>query len=150
MAGRIERQKGRLRFAEAAFRRAIALEPGLVVPTRNSFTSMESSSAAVRLTPSSVCYHKLTPLTHHDLFTWCFTHFSGWAPDIAGDLEVFITADPLDRYSRLCLATLLVDKPGTEDRVLRTLGAAMHGDAEASVLGSSKSTREMWSKPRPC
>ena len=50
---------------------------------------------------------RLTSLSHHDLFTWTISHFTVWGPDIADDLESFIKADPLDRYSRLALATLL-------------------------------------------
>jgi tetratricopeptide (TPR) repeat protein len=77
---------------------------------------------------------RLTPLSHHDLFTWGLTHFTVWGPDIAGDLESFIHADPEDRFSRLALAELLLDAPEMESRVERTLEPLPPSDPEATAL----------------
>ena len=119
MAGRIERQNHRLRYAEAAFRRAIELDPGLVTAHKELVYLFGMQFRRREVDAEFKALSRLTTLSHHDLFTWCFTHFAGWAPDIADDLESFIKADPLDRHSRLALATLLVDVPAMEARVER-------------------------------
>ena len=49
-------------------------------------------------------------------------------------LESFVKADPLDRFSRLALAKLLVDEPAMESRVERTLDPLPPSDLEAASL----------------
>jgi tetratricopeptide (TPR) repeat protein len=134
MTGRIERQSHRLRHAEAAFRRAIELEPGLVKAHKELVYLFGVQLRRRDVDAEFKALSRLTTLSHHDLFTWCVTHFSVWAPDIADDLESFIKADPLDRFSRLALAKLLVDKPGMENRVERTLDTLPPSDLAAAAI----------------
>ena len=134
MAGRIERQNHRLRHAEAAFRRAIELEPGLVKAHKELVYLFGVQLRRREVDAEFKALSRLTPLSHHDLFTWSITHFSGWAPDIADDLESFIKADPLDRFSRLALAKLLVNEPAMESRVERTLEPLPSSDLEALAV----------------
>ncbi len=134
MAGRIERQNCRLRHAEAAFRRAIELRPWLVKAHRELVYLFGMQLRRREVDAEFKVLSRLTSLSHHDLFTWGLTHFTVWGPDIADDLESFIKADPLDRYSRLALATLLVDAPEMESRVERTLEPLSDSDLEATAL----------------
>jgi tetratricopeptide (TPR) repeat protein len=50
------------------------------------------------------------------------------------DLQSFIDADPLDRYSRLALAELLLDAPSAESQVQRALAPLTASDSEATAL----------------
>jgi tetratricopeptide (TPR) repeat protein len=134
MSGRLERQNHRLRRAEAAFRRAIELEPGLVKARKELVYLFGMQLRRREVDAEFKALSRLTPLSHHDLFTWGLTHFTVWGPDIADDLESFIKADPGDRFSRLALATLLVDAPDMESRVERTLEPLSHTDLEATAL----------------
>jgi tetratricopeptide (TPR) repeat protein len=134
MAGRIERQNHRLRHAEAAFRRAIELRPGMVKAHKELVYLFGMQLRRREVDAEFKALSRLTSLSHHDLFTWCLTHFTVWGPDIADDLESFIKADPLDRYSRLALATLLVDAPEMEGRVEQTLEPLPDTDLEATAL----------------
>ena len=123
LAGRIERQRNRMPAAEAAFRKAIAGDSHLIEAHRELIYLLGMQLRRREVDAEFKALSRLTSLSHHDLFTWSLTHFTVWGPDIADDLESFIKADPLDRYSRLALATLLVDAPEMESRVERTLRA---------------------------
>jgi len=134
LAGRIERQHHRIKSTEAALRRSIALDPGLVEAHRELVYILGMQLRRREIDAEFRALARLTRLTHHDLFTWGLTHFTVWAPDIARDLESFINADPADRYSRLALATLLVDAPESEGLVERTLEPLPRSDFEAKAL----------------
>jgi tetratricopeptide (TPR) repeat protein len=134
LAGRIERQRRRVRKAEAAFRQALKLKPGLVEAHKELIYVLGIQSRRREVDAEFHELARLTPLTHHDLFTWALTHFTAWGPDISGDLESFIQADPDDRFSRLALANLLIDHPGEEARVERSLQPLPEDDAEAQAL----------------
>jgi tetratricopeptide (TPR) repeat protein len=134
MAARLERQQHRVRNAETALRRAIALKPWLVDAHRELVYILGMQLRRREVDAEFKALARLTPLTHHDLFTWGLTHFTVWGPDIADDLESFIKADPLDRYSRLALATLVVDEPAMESRVESALEPLPVSDPEATAL----------------
>jgi tetratricopeptide (TPR) repeat protein len=134
MAARIERQHKRIRKSESALRRAIDVKPGLVEAHKELVYILGVQLRRREIDAEFKALGRLTPLSHHDLFTWGLTHFTAWGPDIADDLESFIKADPCDRYSRLALATLLVDAPEMENRVERVLGPLPASDAEATAL----------------
>ncbi len=134
LAGRIERQRLRVRYAEAAYRRALKLKPGLVNAHKELIYVLGIQSRRREVDAEFHELAKLTPLSHHDLFTWALTHFTAWGPDIVADLESFIGADPDDRFSRLALAHLLIDQPGEEPRVERVLQPLPEDDAEAQGL----------------
>ncbi len=134
MAGRLEIQKKRLRRAEAAFRRAIELDSGLVKAHQELVYLFGMQLRREEVDAEFKVLSRLSALSHHDLFTWCLTHFTGWGPDIADDLESFVAADPGDRHSRLALAKLLIKTPGMEGRVERALEPLPADDPEAIAL----------------
>ena len=135
MAGLIERARNRLRPAEAAFHEAIELDPGLVRAHR-SLVYIFGVQARRREVDAEfkALSARLTPLTHHDLFTWGLMHFDDWGPEVAHDLEIFIKADPGDRYSRLALANLFVDIPDLESQFELAIAPLAAADAEATAL----------------
>ena len=123
---------GRLRLP---FRRCSVLLAGTGrEPTRSWSTSSASSRAAARLMPSSTELARLTRSSHHDLFTWSLTHFTHWNPDIVQDLDGFIAADPDDRYSRLAVVELLLERPEVEEYIKRILAPLPNTDADALAL----------------
>jgi tetratricopeptide (TPR) repeat protein len=134
MAGRIERKTNRVRFAEAAYRKAVALDPGMVRAHKELVYILGMQLRRHELDAEFKVLSRLTQLDYHDLFTWCLTHFSAWGPDIAKDLELFIAADPLDRNSRLALALLLCDEPATQSRVEEILEPLPPSDADAAAI----------------
>jgi tetratricopeptide (TPR) repeat protein len=134
LAGRIERRRHRLRYAETAFRRAIELRPGLVEAHRELIYLFGVQLRRREVDAQFKALSRLTPLSHHDLFTWGLTHFTVWGPDIVADLESFIQTDPEDRHSRLALAELLLDAPDMENRAKRALEPLPAGDPEATAL----------------
>ncbi len=134
MAGRLERHKHRLRRAEAAFRRAIELEPGMVRAHKELVYLFGMQLRRAEVDTEFKALSRLAPLTHHDLFTWTISHFTIWSPDIADDLESFIKADSDDRHSRLALAKLLIDMPEMKDRVERALEPLPGSDLDATAL----------------
>ena len=124
----------RIRRAEAAFRQAVARDPGLIRAHKELIYILGMQLRHHEVDAEFKALAHLTPLTHHDLFTWGLTHFTVWAPDIAQDLEAFIQADPDDRYSRLALATLLVNRPAMQTTVERALELLPHDDPDALAL----------------
>jgi tetratricopeptide (TPR) repeat protein len=134
LAGRLERQRNRLRPAEAAFRNALALEPGLIEAHRELIFIYGFQARRHEADAEFRALARLTPLTHHDLFTWALTYFSRWSPDIVEDLNGFIEADPEDRYSRLALAERLLERPGAESDITRILGPLGDADPDALAL----------------
>jgi predicted Zn-dependent protease len=77
---------------------------------------------------------RLARLTHHDLFTWALTHFTHWNPDIVEDLDGFIKADPEDRFSRLAVVELLLERPEVESYIERILAPLPNTDPDALAL----------------
>jgi tetratricopeptide (TPR) repeat protein len=134
LAGRIERQNHRLRHAEAAFRRAIEIEPTLILAHKELVYILGIQLRRREVDAEFKALSRLTSLSHRDMFTWCVTHFSVWAPGIFNDLESSIQADPADRFSQLALARLLVDKSGMENWFERTLERLPPSDLEAMSL----------------
>ena len=134
LAGRIERQRNCLRKAESAFRRAIAVKPGLIEAHKELIYILGIQSRRCEVDAEFHALARLTSLTHHDLFTWALTHFTQWSPDIVEDLEGFIKADPEDRHSRLALVELLLERPGAESDIERILEPLPSTDLDALAL----------------
>jgi tetratricopeptide (TPR) repeat protein len=134
LAGRIERQRRRLRKAEAAFRRALELKPGLIEAHKELIYILGIQSRRHEVDAEFHALARLTRLTHHDLFTWALTHFTHWNPDIVDDLDGFIKADPEDRYSRLAVVELLLERPEVEDYIARILEPLPNTDPDALAL----------------
>jgi len=114
LAGRLWRQEHCLRKAEAEFRRALVLKPGLIEAHKELVYILGIQSRRREVDAEFHALARLTPLSHHDLFTWSLTHFTHWNPDIVADLDSFITADPDDRLSRLAVVELLLERPGDD------------------------------------
>jgi tetratricopeptide (TPR) repeat protein len=134
LAGRIERQRRRLRKAEAAFRRALAVKPDLVEAHKELIYILGIQSRRREVDAEFLALARLTRLTHHDLFTWALTHFTHWNPDIVADLDGFIKADPEDRYSRLAVVELLLERPEVESYIERILRPLPSHDPDATAL----------------
>ena len=117
--GQIERERNRIRYAEAAFLRALRLDPKLAQAYRELIYiyGIQMRRAAVRA--QFIALSKVAPLGFHDAFMLCLTRGVAWESVEAGAiLKGFLAADPDDRYSRLALA--------------ETLGrASRHAEAEA-------------------
>ncbi len=134
LAGRIERQRRRIRKAEAAFRRALAIKPGLIDAHKELIYILGIQSRRREVDAEFRALGRLTTLTHHDLFTWALTHFTQWNPDIVQDLDGFIKADPEDRYSRLAVVELLLERPDVESYITRILEPLPDSDSDALAL----------------
>ena len=138
LAGRIERQRNRMRASEAYFRKALARDPVLIGAHKELIYILGMQLRRREVDAEFKVLAKLTPLTHQELYTWGLTHFNFlynvWAQDTAEHLESFILSDPGDRYSRLSLATLLVKSPGAEARLEQILEPLPRSDPEAAAL----------------
>jgi tetratricopeptide (TPR) repeat protein len=134
MAGRLHRQLRCLRKAEASFRRALALKPRLIDAHKELIYILGIQSRRHEVDAEFLQLAKLTQLTHHDLFTWALTHFTHWNPDIVADLDGFIMADPEDRYSRLAVVELLLERPEVESYIKRILEPLPNSDPDALAL----------------
>jgi tetratricopeptide (TPR) repeat protein len=134
LAGRIERQRRRIRKAEAAFRHALAIKPGLIEAHHELIYVLGIQSRRPEVDAEFRALAGLTTLTHHDLFTWALTHFSQWNPDIVEDLDGFIKADPEDRYSRLAVVELLLERPDAESYIAQILDPLRDTDPDALAL----------------
>jgi tetratricopeptide (TPR) repeat protein len=134
LAGRIERQRHCLRKAEVAFRHALAIKPGLIEAHNELIYILGIQSRRREVDAEFRALSRLTPLSHHDLFTWALTHFSHWNPDIVEDLDGFIRADPQDRYSRLAVAELLLESPERESYIANILEPLPDSDPDALAL----------------
>jgi tetratricopeptide (TPR) repeat protein len=134
LAGRIERQRRRLRKAEAAFRHALAIQPALIDAHNELIYILGIQSRRREVDAEFRALARLKPLSHHDLFTWALTHFTHWNPDIVADLDGFIKADPDDRYSRLAVVELVLDRPETESYIDRILEPLPNSDLDALAL----------------
>jgi tetratricopeptide (TPR) repeat protein len=134
LAGRIERAHHRICLAEAGYRQAIARDPGMIPAHKELIYILGMQLRRREVDAEFQALAHLTPLTHHDLFTWCLPDFAVGGPDIAEDLDAFIQADPDDRSSRLALATLLVNQPGMADRIERALEPLPRDDPDALAV----------------
>jgi tetratricopeptide (TPR) repeat protein len=134
LAGRIERQRRRIRKAEAAFRHALAIKPGLLDAHKELIYILGIQSRRREVDAEFRTLARLTTLTHHDLFTWALTHFTQWNPDIVEDLDGFIKADPDDRFSRLAVVELLLERPEVESYIAKILEPLLDSDPDALAL----------------
>lgn len=105
MAGRTERQRHRVRFAEHFFREAVRLDPGLVAAHKELIYIYGYQLRREKLAAEFQTLEEITELTFDNVFHWCLLRSALWDPDTAVDeLELFIKTDPDDRWSRLALA----------------------------------------------
>jgi hypothetical protein len=134
LAGRIDRQRNRIRSAERAFRTAIDCDARLIEAHRELIFIYGMQLRRQAVDGEFKALARLAPLSHHELFTWGITHFTVWVRESAEQLESFIKADPEDRDSRLSLATLYLNSPNLVSRVEPTLAPLPNNDPEATAL----------------
>lgn len=134
MAGRLERARNRVRQAETHYRHALRFQPGLIEAHKELIYIYGVQLRRREVDAEFLALARLTPLSHHDLFTWALTHYTTWNPDIARDLQSYVDTDPEDRQSRLALAEILIDQTGQADRVSKLLDALPPTDLDALAL----------------
>ena len=134
LAGRIERQRNRIRAAEAKFRQALACDPGLIGARKELIYILDMQLRRREVDAEFKSLSRSTPLSHQELIAWALSHFSVYVLDSVEQLEAFIQADPEDRYSRLSLATAFLNSPGTQSRVEPTLEPLPRSDPLAAAL----------------
>jgi tetratricopeptide (TPR) repeat protein len=134
MTGLIERRRQRVRYAEAAYRKAIERDPSLLKARKELIFILGMQFRRREVDAAFKALARVTPLTQYDLYTWGLTHYVVWGPDSAQALEAFIAADPEDRHSRLALATLLLSQPGQEARVAEVLAPLPQDDPDVLAL----------------
>ena len=130
----IERRRQRLRYAEAAYRKAIDLDPAMIPARKELIYILGMQSRRRELDAAFKALGRYTPLTRYDLYIWCLTHFVNWGPDSAEDLQPFLTADPEDRQTRLAIAALLLASPGRRPASTRSSGRCRPDDPEVLAL----------------
>jgi tetratricopeptide (TPR) repeat protein len=105
LAGRIELRRDRVRLAEAWFQAALALDPKVVQAHRELIYIYGMQMRRRELSAEFLALSGLTPLSSDNVFHWCLLRTSSWDPREAVDtLRRYVSADPLDRPSRLALA----------------------------------------------
>lgn len=134
LEGQVELDRSRAQAAEAAFRRAEALDPSLPVAHRNlaylyamQHRQNEADAEFRALAAGSAVDYKLA-------FLWCQNACDIWDPRETGArLSKFLAADPADRPTRLALA-LSHDRQGKPDEAEATLALLPADDIDARVL----------------
>jgi len=105
MTGQIERKRDRVRFAEAAFLAALAIDPSLVQAHRELIYIYGMQLRRLELSREFLALKKLKALTFQNAFHWCLLRNNSWEPrEAIADLSRFAAADPSDRWSRLALS----------------------------------------------
>jgi tetratricopeptide (TPR) repeat protein len=134
LAGRLHRQLRAIRRAESEFRRALELKPALIDAHKELIYILGIQSRRRELDAEFHHLARLTRLGPHDLMTWALSHFTRWNPDIVADLDGFIQADPADRYSRLAVVELLLERPEVESYIEKILAPLPSTDPDALAL----------------
>ena len=105
LAGRIQLRRDRVRLAEASLLAALELDPKLVQAHRELIFIYGMQLRRSELSARFLALSALAPLSSDNLFHWCLLRTGSWEPREAVDtLGRYISADPLDRPSRLALA----------------------------------------------
>jgi tetratricopeptide (TPR) repeat protein len=134
LTARIERQRGRMRFAEAALKTALRLDPELIQARRELVYLYGMQARRDELNEQLRALSERTRLSDNELFVWTVSNVDIWINEtIRGDLERYLAADPDDRHSRLALAQVLL-RAGETDSAERVLGPLPRDDIEANVL----------------
>jgi tetratricopeptide (TPR) repeat protein len=134
LAGQIERQRDRLRFAEQALREAVGLDPALVQAHRELIYIYGMQERRPEINREFLTLQKLAPLTYEDVYRWTSLLNNSWEPgDVVGDLIRFVAADPLDRWSRLALAGIF-RRMGLHEQADSTLESLPAEDPEANAI----------------
>jgi tetratricopeptide (TPR) repeat protein len=105
LAGQIELRRDRVRFAEAFFQAALVLNPKVVQARRELIFIYGMQLRRPESSAQFLALSGLVPLSFDNVFHWCLLRSNRWEPGEAiASLVHYVSADPLDRWSRLALA----------------------------------------------
>jgi tetratricopeptide (TPR) repeat protein len=105
LAGQIELRRDRVRFAEAFFQASLALNPKVVQAHRELIYIYGMQLRRRASNAQFLALSGLVPLSSENVFHWCLLRNNSWEPGEAiASLARYVSADPLDRWSRLALA----------------------------------------------
>jgi predicted Zn-dependent protease len=133
-AGQLERKRYRARAAEAALRRAQALDGDLIQSYRELAYLFALQRRKSECDAQFRTLARRVPLDHVLAFAWCQNTCDLWDPYASGDvLRSYVEADPDDRASRLALATSyqLTTRP---EEALAALEALPESDPDARAI----------------
>ncbi len=125
LAGQIELRRNRVRFAEAFFQAALAINPKVVQARRELIFIYGMQLRRRESSAQFLALSGLVPLSSENVFHWCLLRNNRWEPGEAiAALARFVSADPLDRWSRLALAEnqRRMGQHDTAEAVLACLG----------------------------
>jgi tetratricopeptide (TPR) repeat protein len=106
--GQLELRQHRLRLAELAFLRSLALDPRVDQARRELVYIYGMQLRRRNLDAQFRVLAERGPLTRDEVMTWCMARVINWEPrEVASDLRRFVEADAADRWSRLALVESL-------------------------------------------
>ena len=134
LAGRIEMNRGRLRFAEEALRSAVRLDPSRAEAYSKLIYIYGVHLRRREFHAAFIALSKVKHLSFQEVLDWCVVRTNSWEPGtIVGDLIRFVAADPRDRWSRLALADIF-RRMGLPEGAERTLAVLPPDDREANRI----------------
>src|SRR5262249_24119387 len=129
--GELEMERQHLRAAEAALKRALDLDPGLVDARRRLIWLYAQQGRAAELAAEARALARSTPLDFFDVLVWTLAHHERLdQAELAERLGRAVAADPSDRPSCLALGESL-RRLGRLDQADATLDALPETDPEA-------------------
>ena len=104
--GQLELRRSRYRPAEAAFLRALAIDPKLVKPRRELVYIYGMQLRRPELDATFRALSEVSTLVYSEVFLWCLTRrgVSWHVREIVATMKACIEADPDDRWARFGLA----------------------------------------------
>jgi tetratricopeptide (TPR) repeat protein len=106
--GQLELRRHRLRAAESALLRALALDPRVDQARRELVYIYGMQLRRRDLDAQFRALVERVPLTPDELLVWCLARIINWEPhEVATDLRRYVESDPDDRWSRLALVESL-------------------------------------------
>jgi tetratricopeptide (TPR) repeat protein len=134
LAGSIERQRGRMRYAEAFLREALRLDPELIQARGELVFIYGMQARRAELNEQVRELAARIPLDQSAVFLWTVSNVDIWVNEtIRSDLESYLAADPGDRWSRLALAAVLLHQ-NELDAAEAALAPLAADDLEARAL----------------
>jgi Flp pilus assembly protein TadD len=134
VTGQVEIRRGHARAAEAAFRRALELDPGQVSALRGLIYIYGFQLRRQELADAFRTLQDLAPLICKDALLWCSSRLMEWEPtEVVQEMRRYLAADHDDRPSRLALAEALrrLNRPAEAEAALKPLPAS---DLDARLL----------------
>ena len=125
LAGQIELRRNRVRFAETFFQAALAINPKVVQARRELIFIYGMQLRRRESSAQFLALSGLAPLSSESVFHWCLFRNNTWEPgEAVATLTRYVSADPLDRWSRLALAEneRRMGRHDTAESVLECLG----------------------------